>query len=110
MALKGLNKYTGNEISNLSLGLNGFDCFTSANYDGSDFVVQTGHWIAIKVLCNVASQSVILDIKDSDGNATTGLEVHAGDIIYGDFSEITDVTQDDGSSAISGDSVIAYRG
>lgn len=109
MGLKGLNKYNGDESGNLSLGLNGFDCFTSANYD-SGFVVQTGHWVAIKVLHTSSSDSLILDIKDSEGTATTGLELHSGDIIYGDFSEITDVTQDDGSSDMSGDCVIAYRG
>ena len=104
----GLRGYSGQEIGNLALGQNGFDCFTS----GTSFAqsAPTGIWIAIKVLSTTATGVVKLYATTktgdnlSDNGATGEVTMAAGDIIYGPFDKI--VT----ASIGAGESMICYRG
>lgn len=108
MAHKGNREFTGEEISNLTIGQAGFDILvgtgeiTAASKDIS-------YWIALKavdgsVACKAKTfTGVGGDDLATDGNYSTGsnITIEDGDIIYGAFEAVT------GSSS---QYLIAYRG
>ncbi len=109
MAHKGMREFTGEELSGVALGQNGFhvlagDAEFTASGKGCEY------WIAIKAIngdANIEAQSVIKDSDDFTTNSGTynsgssAVELLNGDIIYGAFDKI---------DVASGHYVIAYIG
>ena len=120
MPHKGIREWTGEELSNVALGQNGFHILsngaftigadeTITNVDGS--TAHTGkddglYWIALKAI-DVDSEISARTYGAGDDLSATGaysgaqVTVATGDIIYGAFDAVT---------VDSGDYVIAYIG
>ena len=107
MAHKGIREFTGEELSGVALGQNGFHILTNIDETASDKGCQ--YWIAIKAIHDDADVEAQTIIPDSD-NLTTDITAAFGsnpitmlngDIVYGAFDRI---------DVASGDYVIAYIG
>jgi hypothetical protein len=108
MAHKGAREFTGDEISNITVGQTGFDIL-DAGADQTAASKGIEYWIAIKAISGAGEckarvyDGVNGDDFATDGNYDTGsnLTLEDGDIIYGAFDKITVAT---------GDYILAYRG
>ena len=107
MAHKGIREFTGEELSGVALGQNGFHILTDIDETASDKGCE--YWVAIKAVHDDAVVEARSIIKNSD-NLTTDITASFGsnpvtmlngDIIYGAFDRI---------EVASGDYVIAYIG
>ena len=121
MAHKGIREWTGEELSNVALGQNGFNLLVngafaigatvSINNDTGGSVSHTGqnsgtYWIAIKAVGGsaiVSARSYGSGDDLSQTGAYTGnqLTLANGDIVYGAFDAVT---------VDSNDFIIAYIG
>tara|TARA_Y100001963_G_scaffold142814_1_gene212884 strand:- start:760 stop:1086 length:327 start_codon:yes stop_codon:yes gene_type:complete len=107
MAHKGVREFTGDEISNITIGQSGFDILPAGTYLASDKSID--YWIAIKAIDGDAEvkahtyPNVGGDDFSTNGDYATGsnLTVEDGDMIYGAFDKIT---------VGASDYVLAYRG
>jgi hypothetical protein len=108
MAHKGIREFTGEELSGVALGQNGFHILAD-NEDVTASDKGCEYWVAIKAVhadAVVEAQSVIpnSDNITTDPTAAFGsnpITMLNGDIIYGAFDRI---------EVASGDYVIAYIG
>jgi hypothetical protein len=120
MAHKGINEWTGAELSSVALGQNGFHVLTNGaftigadetitNVDGA--TAHTGkndglYWIALKAV-DVDSEVSARTYGEGDDLSKTGayngaqVTVATGDIVYGAFDAVT---------VDSNDYIIAYIG
>ena len=104
---KGAREFTGEEISNLTLGQNGFDIINNTEITSTDKGIQ--YWVALKVVGGNAAvkahtyPGVGGDDLATNGNYSTGstITLEDGDMIYGAFDKVT---------SGSGDYILAYRG
>ena len=106
MAHKGIREWSGEELSNVALGQNGFHILpTGSAVTAADKGIT--YWIAIKAVggeavCKAQSYGAGDDLSATGIYAGGTITLADGDIVYGAFDEI-DV---DGS----GDYVLAYIG
>ena len=104
MAHKGIREFTGEELSGVALGQNGFHILSNNSFTAAS--KGCTYWIAIKAIhsdATVKAQSVTNgdDLSQNGAYSGTAVEVLNGDIVYGAFDEIT----------VTGtDYVIAYIG
>ena len=109
MAHKGMREWTGEELSNVALGQNGFHIIYGA---GTTTAASKGitYWIAVKAVDGTAGlQARAYNAGDDlaeDGtqgtSASNNIDLADGDIVYGAFDQIY-MDQ-------SSESVIAYIG
>jgi len=108
MAHKGIREFTGEELSGVALGQNGFHVLTNIDETAADKGCE--YWVAIKAVnddANVEARSIIKGSDDFTTNSgtynsgTSPVEILNGDIIYGAFDRI---------NVASGHYVIAYIG
>ena len=95
MAHKGIREWSGEELSNVALGQNGFHIIHGAGVtNASDEGIE--YWIAIKAVhgaVGVQARSILPghDLSESGTQNTThgnNMELADGDIIYGAFDRI----------------------
>jgi len=111
MAHKGNREFTGDEISNLSIGQAGFDVLTTGTTLASAKGIN--YWIGLKAIGSGGAQLRAQTFsgvggddlaKDGDysNSSSNDLTIEDGDIVYGAFDAVV-LTQ-------SADYIIAYRG
>tara|TARA_R110002012_G_C11449831_1_gene591610 strand:+ start:54 stop:383 length:330 start_codon:yes stop_codon:yes gene_type:complete len=107
MAHKGVREFTGEELSGIALGQNGFHVLDAGDHTATS--KSCLYWVAIKAVNDDAVVEAQTIIRNSD-NLTTDtsaafgsnpITMLDGDIIYGAFDRI---------EVASGDYVIAYIG
>tara|TARA_R100001594_G_scaffold71399_2_gene106015 strand:- start:21 stop:347 length:327 start_codon:yes stop_codon:yes gene_type:complete len=107
MKHKGIREFTGEELSGVALGQNGFHILTNTDATASSKGCE--YWIAIKAVHDDADVEAQTIINNSDNLTTDTSAVFGsnavtminGDIIYGAFDRI---------EVANGDYVIAYIG
>ena len=107
---KGLHEFTGEELSGVSLGQNGFKIITNAEVECgiTSGYLNIEYFVALKAIdddAEVEARSVIDGTDDLSTNITyngsSPVTLVNGDIVYGAFDKI---------EVASGDYVIAYIG
>lgn len=120
MAHKGINEWTGAELSSVALGQNGFHILTAGAFTiGADETIttidgSTAHtgkndglyWVALKAIdisseVSARSYGAGDDLSKSGAYSGAQVTVETGDIIYGSFDAVT---------VDSNDYIIAYIG
>jgi hypothetical protein len=105
MGHKGIREWSGEELSNVALGQNGFHILTAdTDILASDKGIT--YWIALKAVdgaATVKAQSYGTgdDLSTTGAYAGSEIELADGDIVYGSFDKVTV----DGS-----DHIVAYIG
>ena len=105
MAHKGIREWSGEELSNVALGQNGFHILTNAEFIASTDKGIT-YWIALKAVDGAATVKA-QSYGAGDDLSTTGvyggstIELADGDIIYGSFDKVT---------VTGSDHIVAYIG
>ena len=105
MAHKGIREWSGEELSNVALGQNGFHIINNEETIASTNKSIT-YWIALKAVDGAATVKASTygdgDALSDDGLYTGGaIELADGDIVYGAFDKVT---------VTSTDHIIAYIG
>lgn len=101
---KGIREFTGEEVSNLTMGQSGFDVLTGSTTLASAKGIS--YWVAIKAVnadADVKASSLTpgADFATNGVYATgSALTIEDGDIVYGAFDAII----------VSSGHVLAYRG
>ena len=98
MAHKGIREWSGEELSNVALGQNGFHIINNEETIASTNKSIT-YWIALKAVngaATVKAQSYGAgdDLSATGAYAGGAIELADGDIVYGAFDKVT-VTGDD---------------
>tara|TARA_Y100001973_G_C5193926_1_gene332875 strand:- start:310 stop:654 length:345 start_codon:yes stop_codon:yes gene_type:complete len=107
---KGVREFTGEELSGIALGQNGFKIISNAEVECG---VTSGYedikyFVALKAVdddCEVEARSIALgdDLTTNSGtyNGSSPVSLLNGDIVYGAFDKV---------DVASGDYIIAYIG
>tara|TARA_R110002020_G_scaffold152890_1_gene331891 strand:- start:2427 stop:2789 length:363 start_codon:yes stop_codon:yes gene_type:complete len=98
---KGLRQYTGDEASNLSMSMLGWDMHSNTSETATQKTLPSGveYWVAIKILSdNVELQAQSHPDFGGDDFSNTGeyssgvdrrIKCTHGDVIYGCFTEVS---------------------
>ena len=104
MAHKGVREFTGEELSGVALGQNGFHILSNGAYTAAS--KGCTYWIAIKAIhvdATVQARSVTNgdDLSQNGAYSGSAVEVLNGDIVYGVFDKV---------KVNGSDYILAYRG